>query len=132
MIQRGAKGEVFKESSWGVSVSTTWQGLFALSNLSLLITKTIPNLLWIRPEALRKMGDGRSDIEGGSARGVRREGAEQVAGYGLPATGEGRAGGQGSVVSGHPSSISKNPSTDSVRHERPKRFIYGKKNKRTS
>ena len=56
----------------------------------------------------------------------RREAAEQAAGYGLPATGEGRAGGQGSVVSDHPSSISEPPSTESVRHERPKRFVYGK------
>lgn len=64
------------------------------------------------------------------AGGGRREAAEQAAGYGLPAIGEGRAGGQGSVVSDHPSSITEPPSTESVRHERPKRFVYGEDSKK--
>ena len=72
----------------------------------------------------------KSKMPGRLAGGERREAAEQAAGYGLPATGEGRAGGQGSVVSDHPSSISEPPSTESVRHERPKRFVYGEDSKK--
>jgi hypothetical protein len=96
---------ISSNNTMGVFVTTTWQGFLALLTLSLVIMRTIPNPLYAKPEALRKMGDGRSDIGG----------QDSV------------VGGQGAVVDGHPSSISENLPTCTQKHERPKRFVYRKK-----
>jgi len=99
----------------GVFVTTTWQGFLALFSLSFIIMKKIPNPLYAKPDRL--------------AGGGRGQGAEKAAGYGLQATGEGGSGGRGSVVGGHPSTISESPSTVQQKHERPTRFVYGEKKK---
>ena len=112
---------VSSNNTMGVFVTTTWQGFLALLTLSILIMKTIPNPLYAKPVASPKMGDGRSpqpQRAGGWATATPSE-IERAEG----------SGGQGSVVSGPPSSISENPSSDLVRHERPKRFVYGEKKK---
>ncbi len=130
---------VGSNNTMGVFVTTVWQGFLALFTLSLLIMKTIPNPLYAKPGALRKMGDGRSDmgqnVAGGVKREARRTEGDPTSHQALRTREELRrdenevaeAGGQGSVVGGHPSSISESLSPDSVRHERPKRYIYGDK-----
>ena len=103
---------VSSNNTMGVFVTTTWQGFLALFSLSLVIMRTTPNPLYAKPVASRKMGDGRSEMRDVD----KRQGTE--------------VGGQGSVVGDHPSSISENPSTVQKTHERPKRFVYGDKNKK--
>jgi hypothetical protein len=79
--------------------------------------KTIPNPLYAKPVASRKMGDGRSDI-----------GRQEIEVDHSPST-QWLGGREAPVAGGHPSSISQTPSTDRVQHERPKRFVYGQEKK---
>jgi len=100
-------GLIGSTNTMGVMVTVIWQSFLALTAVSFVLMKKIPNPLYVKPVASSEMGDGRSDIGG-----QKRE-----------------AGGQITEVGGPPASISENPSSDSVRHERPTRFVYGEKKK---
>ena len=103
-------------NTMGVFVTTTWQGFLALLTLSLVIMRTIPNPLYAKPEALRKMGDGGSGMEGGAPGGGRQEV-------------------EGSPPSPQTSQTREEPQrveegAGSMQHERPKRFVYGENSKK--
>ncbi|NBS54645.1 hypothetical protein EBT23_03630 [bacterium] len=105
-------GTLGSNNTGGVFVTTIWQSFLALSTLSILLMKTMPNPLYTKPKAGRK-GERIED------RGGRIEGEEVSS--------------RKSVVGSHPSAISDLPSVGQVapvRHERPKRFVYEKKNNR--
>ena len=114
-------GLVGSNNTVGVMTTVIWQSFLSLSAVALIFMKKIPNPLHVKAEAFSKMGDGRSpqpQRAGGWATATPSE-TERAEG----------SSGQGSVVSGPPSSISENPSLDLVRHERPTRFVYGEKKK---
>jgi len=109
---------VGSNNTMGVFVTTAWQGFLALFTLSLVIMKTIPNPLFAKPEALRKMEDGRSDMGQNLTGSLKRE------------EGRPKDSSQLSEVRGLASSIPQTPSAaqpeaGQERHERPKRFVYG-------
>jgi len=130
----------------GVFVTTVWQSFLALAGLSLFLMSKQNNPVWkyyalklaeklkfkndeklkkaleeeLRKEDEKNIGYGISDMGG------------EMAGAGLGIGDRGlreEASGQKSVVDVHPSSISENPSTAPVKHERPTRFVYGEKKK---
>jgi len=98
-------GTLSSNNTMGVFVTTLWQSSMALLTLGLLLTKKMPNPLYVQAKA------------------APAKNMELVA--------SGRRDGAGekfeAVGSGHPSSISESQSSDSVRHERPTRFVYGEK-----
>ena len=94
---------VGSNNTMGVFVTTVWQGFLALFTMSLVIMKTIPNPLYAKPEALPKAGVGRSEVDSHTMAEGKRGQVE---------------------VSGH---IAAQAEAAPVRHERPKRFTYGKK-----
>ena len=98
-------GTLSSNNTMGVFVTTLWQSAMALLTMGFLLTKKMPNPLYVQAKVAPA-----KNMELAESR--RREGA-----------GEKRE----SVGSGHPSSISESPSTDLVRHERPTRFVYGQK-----
>jgi hypothetical protein len=124
----------------GVFVTSMWQAFLALCGLSLVLMNKQNNPVWkyyalklteqlkfnkdaknkkaleeaLRIENEKNIKNGISDIVDNAAGSGMRHGAGNN---------------QESVVSGHPSSISGGQSTDSVRHERPTRFVYGEKKK---
>jgi len=105
-------GTLGSNNTGGVFVTTIWQSFLALTTLNILLMKTMPNPLYTKPKAGRK-GERIED------RGGRIEGEEVSS--------------RKSVVGSHPSAISDLPSVGQVapvRHERPKRFVYEKKNNR--
>ncbi len=109
---------VGSNNTMGVFVTTAWQGFLALFSLSLVIMKTIPNPLYAKPGALRKMGDGKSDMGQNLTGSLKRE------------EGRPKDSSQLSEVRGLASSIPQTPSAaqpeaGQERHERPKRFVYG-------
>jgi hypothetical protein len=109
---------ISSNNTMGVFVTTAWQGFLALASLSLVIMKAIPNPLYAKPEALRRMGDGRSDMGQNVAGSIKRE------------AGRPKDSSQLSEVGGLASSIPQTPSAaqpeaGQERHERPKRFVYG-------
>ena len=119
---------ISSNNTMGVFVTTTWQGFLALFTLSLVIMKTIPNPLYAKPGALRKMGDGRSEMgrnEAGREVEDRRWeiGGRETEDRGLRTEG----GGLASSIPQTPSAAQ--PEAGQERHERPRRFIYGEKKK---
>jgi len=138
---------ISSNNTMGVYVTTAWQGFLALLTLSLLIMKTIPNPLYAKPVALRKMGDGRSpqpQRAGGWATATpseieRAEGSSgRVAEGGRSPSTQG-LGGREAPVAG-PTSLQTSPTREELRrvedeaapakHGRPQRFIYKKGEKR--
>ena len=106
---------VGSNNTMGVFVTTSWQGFLALVTMAYTIMKKTGNPLYVKPGAGRKLGDGGSDI-----------------GYGRSDVGGKTTGavGQGSVDGGRPSSIPDFPAANEAatpKHERPTRFVYGKK-----
>lgn len=108
----------------GVFVTTAWQSFLALCGLSLFLMSKQNNPVWKYyalklAEKLKFKSDAKlkktlQEVEGVLA----KEQKEAVAG-------------NGSLVSGGaPSPISESLSTDSVRHERPTRFVYGEKKRK--
>ena len=83
----------------GVFVTTLWQSAMALLTLGFLLTEKMPNPLYVSSGPNR--GLGRSKLAGGVKREVEEEEKAE--------------------------SENRNAETAPVRHERPKRFIYGKK-----
>jgi len=109
---------IASNNTMGVFVTTAWQGFLALFTLSFLIMKTIPNPLSAKPDALRRMGDGRSGIGQSEAGSLKRE------------EGRPKDSSQLSEVGGLASSIpqtasAEQPEAAQEKHERPKRFVYG-------
>ena len=95
---------VGSNNTMGVFVTTTWQGFLALFSLSLVIMQTIPNPLYAKPGALREMG-AQSERE-------RERECDPTTLQASPTREELRR-----VES----------ESAAVRHERPKRFVYGGK-----
>ena len=101
-------GTLSSNNTMGVFVTTLWQSAMALLTLGLLLTKKMPNPLYVQAKVAPA-----KNME--LAESGRQEGAGEKF----------EAGG-----SGHPSSICESPSPDSVRHERPTRFVYGERIKK--
>jgi hypothetical protein len=122
---------ISSNNTMGVFVTTAWQGFLALFSLSLVIMKTIPNPLYAKPEALRKMGDGRSDMGRKVAGSLKREEGEKVDDrrweIGNRETEDrGLRTEDGGLASFSPQTPSAaRPEAGQERHERPKRFVYG-------
>lgn len=85
-------------NTMGVLVTSFWQSMISLGALAIVLMKKHPNPLYAK-----QSGSGGSKIR------------------------EAEADDGGSVISGRPSSISRNPSADPVRHPRPQQFVYRKK-----
>ncbi|NBU73329.1 MAG: hypothetical protein EBS53_18130, partial [Bacteroidetes bacterium] len=82
----------------GVFVTTIWQSFLALATFSLLLMRTVPNPLYVRAGAGRKM-EAQSERDPTSLKASpTREELRRV-----------------------------ESEAAQVRHERPKRFVYGKK-----
>jgi len=112
-------GLVGSNNTVGVMTTIIWQSFLSLSAVALIFMKKIPNPLYVKAETFSKIGDGRSpqpQRAGGWATATPPE-TERAEG----------SSGRGSVVSGHPSSISENPFAVPPKHERPTRFVYGEK-----
>jgi hypothetical protein len=121
-------GTFSSNNTMGVFVTTLWQSSMVLLTLGMLLTKKMPNPLYVQAKVApakdpglgasgkgQVAGGGPTSLQASQTREELRRVQDEVA-----------TGGQGSVVGGHPSTISEGPSTNSVRHERPKRFVYGK------
>jgi hypothetical protein len=105
-------GTLGSNNTGGVFVTTIWQSVLALTTFSLLLMKTVPNPLYVRAGAGRKMGaQSEREREGEGEREGEREGG--------------------------PTSLQASPTREElrrveseaaqVRHERPRRFVYGGK-----
>ena len=103
-------GTLASNNTGGVFVTTIWQSFLALATFSLLLMRTVPNPLFVKAGAGRKMGVGSWKMGDGETenRGQRTEDS------GLPSSNSG-------------SSSAEQPEAAQVRHERPKRFVYGGK-----
>lgn len=99
-------GTLSSNNTMGVFVTTLWQSAMALLTVAFVLTKKLPNPLYVQTNNALTKNVGLA----GSGRG---QGAEKATAYGLQATGE-------MGVGGHPSSLPQ-------KHERPTRFVYGKK-----
>jgi hypothetical protein len=107
---------IASNNTMGVFVTTAWQGFLALFTLSFLIMKTIPNPLYAKPGALRKMGDhSLSTLEAGPLRGGRSDMGVSAAGN-VKQEVEKKEKAEGE---------NRNAETAPVIHQRPKRFVYG-------
>ena len=103
-------GTLGSNNTAGVFITTLWQSFLALMTLNLFLMKTLPNPLYAKADPSQK------DAKG-SLKNI---------GYRISDIGE------DSKTGAHPSSIPETPSaaqpeTAPVKHERPKRFIYGDK-----
>jgi len=114
----------------GVFITTLWQGSIGLILLSFIMMKKLPNPLYAKPEVLGKglrSKDRGEKIGGGGERMEDR--GERIEGRGerMEDRGE-RIEGRGERGPFNPQSPILNPgATAPVRHERPKRFVYGEK-----
>ena len=105
----------------GVFITTLWQGSIGLILLSFIMMKKLPNPLYAKPEALRTNSRIEDRGERMEDRGERMEDRR------------GRIGDRGERIEGrggrdplNPQATILNPeATAPVRHERPKRFVYG-------
>jgi len=115
---------VGSNNTMGVFVTTSWQGFLALVTMAYTIMKKTDNVLYVKPGAGRRMGEGRLDI-----------------GYGKSGIGERKTEDRGLRTGGGPTSLQASPTREELgrveneaepeaapaKHERPTRFVYGKK-----
>jgi hypothetical protein len=102
-------GTLSSNNTAGVFVTTLWQSGLALITIMVLLTKKFPNPLFVNTSPDRELRV--SKISGGAKREVNEAGRGNTDRE--PVAGERSSAGQ--------------PETTLMRHERPKRFVYGKK-----
>ena len=109
---------VASNNTMGVFVTTSWQGFLALVTMAYTIMKKTDNVLYVKPGmGVRKMGDGRLDIgERATEDGEQRTGGGPTSLQASPTREELRR-----------VENEAEPEAAPAKHERPTRFVYGKK-----
>jgi len=109
---------VASNNTMGVFVTTSWQGFLALVTMAYTIMKKTDNVLYVKPGmGVRKMGDGRLDIgEWATEDGEQRTGGGPTSLQASPTREELRR-----------VENEAEPEAAPAKHERPTRFVYGKK-----
>ena len=143
--QNGRKKLVGSWNTAGVLITSLWQAFLALVGLSFVLMSKQNNPVWKYyamklAEKLRFKKDPKIEKAVQEMEAV----AAATTGYGLQAAGNGEVGGQelrdqGGVAGAGPTSLQTSPTreelrrveeeTSPVKHERPTRFVYGKKGK---